>query len=78
MNKTISVLKVHLRKHKKYQKYVKKRSIFKAHDESNKAQVGDTVLIAATRPLSKTKRWTLKKVLEKSKFKEGKESQGGT
>lgn len=70
MNKTISVLTVKLRKHKKYGKYVRKKSIFKAHDEHNQAQVGDFVTISATRPLSKTKRWVLKKVLEKSKHQD--------
>lgn len=70
MDKTITVLKVYLKKHKKYQKYMKKRSIFKVHDESNEAQVGDIVLVSSTRPLSKTKRWVLKKVIEKSKFKD--------
>ncbi|MGE0761819.1 MAG: 30S ribosomal protein S17 [Bdellovibrionales bacterium] len=65
MNKTIAVEVYRLVKHAKYTKYVKRSSIFKAHDEKNEAHVGDKVLISATRPLSKTKRWSLVKVLEK-------------
>jgi small subunit ribosomal protein S17 len=66
MHKTIGVEVFRLVKHVKYTKYVKRSSIFKAHDEKNEAKVGDKVLIAATRPLSKTKRWTLVKIMEKA------------
>lgn len=67
MNKTISVLIFRLVKHGKYGKYLKRTSVFKAHDENNKAQIGDTVKIHETRPLSKTKRWALSEVVETSK-----------
>lgn len=63
MNKTIKVKIFRLVKHPKYQKYVKKTSVFMAHDENNTAQVGDKVRITETRPLSKLKRWKLSAVL---------------
>jgi small subunit ribosomal protein S17 len=65
MDKTISVRVYRLVRHAKYTKYLKRSSVFKAHDEKNEAKMGDQVLIGATRPLSKTKRWSLVKVLQK-------------
>ena len=59
MQKTISVLVFRTVKHGKYGKYVKKSSIIKAHDEKQESKIGDTVIIFETRPLSKTKRWSL-------------------
>ena len=67
MTKTISVEIFRLVKHEKYGKYMKKSSVFKAHDEKNTAKEGDTVRIRETRPLSKTKRWTLVEVVEAAK-----------
>jgi small subunit ribosomal protein S17 len=67
MNKTISVLIYRLVRHKKYGKFMRRTSVFKAHDEKNVAKVGDTVRIFQTRPLSKTKRWALAEVVTKSK-----------
>ena len=67
MDKTISVLIYRMVKHPKYGKYVKKTSVFKAHDEKNEAKIGDIVKIRETRPLSKTKRWTLAEVVEAAK-----------
>ncbi|GIL17992.1 MAG: 30S ribosomal protein S17 [Oligoflexia bacterium] len=64
MDKTISVMIYRLVKHPKYGKYMKRTSVFKAHDEKNEAKVGDKVKIRETRPLSKTKRWTLVSVVE--------------
>lgn len=66
MNKTISVEIPRRVRHKRYGKIMRKTSVFKAHDEKNDAKMGDRVLIRATRPLSKTKRWELVKVLEKA------------
>ncbi|PIT99729.1 MAG: 30S ribosomal protein S17 [Bdellovibrionales bacterium CG10_big_fil_rev_8_21_14_0_10_45_34] len=66
MNKTISVVVFRQVKHAKYGKYMRRRSEFKAHDEQNEAKVGDKVLIVEARPLSKTKRWRLKTILEKA------------
>lgn len=67
MDKTIAVLIYRMVKHKKYGKYVKKTSVFKAHDEKNEAKIGDIVKIYETRPLSKTKRWALSSVVETTK-----------
>jgi small subunit ribosomal protein S17 len=66
MTKTIAVEVYRLVKHAKYTKYVKRSSIFKAHDEKNEAKIGDQVEIAACRPMSKTKRWKLVKVMQKA------------
>jgi small subunit ribosomal protein S17 len=49
--------------HPKYGKIVVKTQKFKAHDEENQAKQGDRVRIRETRPLSKTKRWTVAEIL---------------
>ena len=67
MDKTISVLIYRMVRHAKYGKYMKRTSVFKAHDEKNEANVGDIVRILETRPLSKTKRWSLVEVVEQAK-----------
>lgn len=64
MNKTISVLIYRLIRHQKYGKFMRRTSVFKAHDEKNVAKIGDTVRIFQTRPLSKTKRWALAEVVK--------------
>ncbi len=64
MDKTISVLAYRSVRHKKYGKYIRQSSVFKAHDEKNTAKMGDKVVIYETRPLSKTKRWKLLEVLK--------------
>ena len=51
--------------HPVFKKYVSKRVKFKVHDETNDLNVGDTVRIVETRPLSKSKRWRLLEVLER-------------
>lgn len=66
MEKTISVKIYRQVKHKKYGKYIRRSSVFKAHDENNQAKSGDTVKIYETRALSKTKRWKLMEILTKS------------
>lgn len=71
MQKTISVLVYRSMQHKKYGKTIRRSSVFKAHDEENTAKTGDTVLLSESRPLSKTKRWKLVKVLEKAAQVEG-------
>lgn len=67
MDKTISVLIYRLVRHAKYGKYMKRTSVFKAHDEKNVAKIGDIVRIHETKPLSKTKRWSLVEVVEAAK-----------
>ena len=66
MDKTVIVLVERLVKHKLYQKYVRKRSKFAAHDKNNVSRVGDKVLIIQSRPLSKTKRWCVSKIVEEA------------
>ena len=50
-----------------YKKIVKKTYKLKAHDENNEANVGDTVRVMETRPLSRDKRWRLVKIVERAK-----------
>jgi small subunit ribosomal protein S17 len=66
MNKTITVSVERLEPHPKYGKYVRRHTVCKAHDENKEAKVGDTVEIMATRPLSKTKRWRLVRVVQRA------------
>jgi small subunit ribosomal protein S17 len=66
MDKSIVVLIERRVKHPVYGKYVTKSSKLKAHDESNDCKAGDLVTIAESRPLSKTKSWTLVKVEERA------------
>lgn len=63
MDKTIVVQIETYKKHPLYKKRVKYSKKYKAHDEENKAKVGDTVRIRSTRPLSKTKRYELVEIL---------------
>ena len=65
-DKTITVKTETYRKHPLYNKRVKVSKKYTAHDELNKAKVGDKVRIVETRPLSKTKRYELKEVIEKA------------
>jgi small subunit ribosomal protein S17 len=66
MQKTVVVRTMHLTRHAKYSKTVKLYNKFKAHDEKGIAKLGDTVIIVETRPLSKDKRFIVKKVLKKA------------
>lgn len=66
MDKTATVLIERKVKHPLYGKFVKKSTKLHVHDENNECSMGDTVQITECRPLSKTKSWTLVKVLEKS------------
>ncbi len=63
MSKTISVKVEKLVKHPLYGKYIKRVTVYKAHDEERKAKVGDKVEIMETRPISKTKHWRVVRVL---------------
>ena len=67
MDKTIVVAVVDSVKHPLYKKVVKTTYKLKAHDEANKAKVGDTVEVMETRPLSKDKRWRLASIIEKAR-----------
>jgi len=67
MQKTITVAIERKVKHPLYGKFVKKTSKFAAHDEKDECNIGDTVRIMETRPLSKNKTWRLVEVIEKAK-----------
>lgn len=67
MDKTIVVTVERLVKHQRYGKYIKRTTKLTAHDPENTCNIGDKVSIAATRPLSKMKRWRLVEVLERAK-----------
>ena len=67
MEKTITVSVVRKLKHPKYGKFLKKTKKFHAHDEKNECNIGDTVKIMETRPMSATKRWRLVEIVEKAK-----------
>ncbi len=67
MEKSIVVLVERKVKHPKYGKFVKKSTKFMAHDEKNECNIGDTVKIMETRPLSKNKCWRLIEIIERAK-----------
>lgn len=67
MQKTIVVRVDRKLKHPKYGKFLKKSTKYHAHDEKGECNIGDTVKIMETRPLSKTKRWRLVEILERAK-----------
>lgn len=66
MDKTIVVSVERLARHPLYKRVIRLTTKFKAHDESNEAHVGDTVLIEESRPLSATKRWRLLRIVAKA------------
>jgi small subunit ribosomal protein S17 len=66
MQKTIVVAIETKITHKKYGKIISKTKKYKAHDENNECKLGDIVNIIEARPLSKTKRWSLKMIKQKS------------
>ena len=66
MDKTVVVLVERLVKHKLYKKYIKRHTKFSAHDENNECGIGDKVLITESRPLSKTKKFRVSKIIEKA------------
>ncbi len=63
MEKSIVVEVIRKYRHPLYKKVVKKNTSYHAHDENNQARTGDLVEIMETRPISKTKRWRLVKVI---------------
>ncbi|MBQ9912137.1 MAG: 30S ribosomal protein S17 [Firmicutes bacterium] len=67
MDKTITVAVHDFVRHPLYKKIVKRTYKLHAHDEQNEANVGDTVKVMETRPLSKTKRWRLVEIIERAK-----------
>jgi len=67
MDKTVTVLVERLVKHPLYGKMVRKSKKYHAHDEGNQYAEGDVVLIEETRPLSRTKSWVVKSLVEKAR-----------
>ena len=67
MQKTVVVAVEDHVKHPLYNKIVKRTYKLKAHDENNECNIGDTVKVMETRPLSKDKRWRLVEIIEKAK-----------
>jgi small subunit ribosomal protein S17 len=65
MQKTRVVRIERVYRHPKYQRVVRMSKRLKAHDESNESRVGDRVLIEETRPMSKEKRWRIRKILSR-------------
>jgi small subunit ribosomal protein S17 len=67
MDKSIVVVVERKVKHPMYGKFVKRTTKFMAHDEKNESNIGDTVRIMETRPLSKNKCWRLVEIIERAK-----------
>ncbi len=67
MEKSIVVTVERKKKHPIYGKFVKQSKKFVAHDETNDCNIGDTVKIMETKPLSKNKRWRLVEIIERAK-----------
>lgn len=65
-DKTITIVVQTYRTHPLYKKRVKYSKKYSAHDEQNQANVGDKVIISETRPISKTKRFSLVEIVEKA------------
>lgn len=71
MQKSVVVAIEYRYKHKIYSKIIVKTKRYLAHDEFNTCQVGDEVLLEASRPISKKKRWIIKEIVTKSSVDEG-------
>ena len=67
MNKTVVVVATDRVRHRRYNKTVQRDKRLYVHDEENDANVGDRVRVAEIRPMSKTKRWRLVEILERSR-----------
>ena len=66
-DKTVAVDIERLVRHPLFGRVIRKRARLVAHDENNEAKIGDLVEVMETRPLSKTKRWRLTRIIEKAK-----------
>jgi small subunit ribosomal protein S17 len=65
MDKTIVVAVEMVTRHRLYGRTLRRTRSFKAHDENNRCQIGDTVIIAESRPISKDKHWTLQQIVRR-------------
>jgi len=68
-DKTRKVVLAFVARHPKYGKFTKRRTVLHVHDEKNESRVGDRVEVAECRPISRTKSWTLVRVVEKAPVK---------
>lgn len=66
MDKTVVVAVESMRQHRLYGRNVRRTTRFKAHDEENTCQIGDIVIIAESRPISKDKRWTVREIVKET------------
>jgi len=66
MDKTVVVEIASTVKHRRYKKPIKRSSTYKVHDKESQCSVGDKVLIIESKPISKTKRWRVSKIIEQS------------
>lgn len=66
MDKTVVVTVERLIQHQQYRKLIRRSNRFKAHDEANACNVGDRVIIAESRPISKEKRWVVLNILHRA------------
>ncbi len=66
MDKSVTVKVERLVKHKLYKKYIRRRTKFAAHDENNSCGVSDKVLMTESKPISRTKRWRISRIVEKA------------
>ena len=71
MDKSITVRVERILKHRKYKKYIRRHSTVHAHDEQNEAEAGDRVEVMECRPLSKTKRFRLLRVIDRTSLPAG-------
>src|SRR6267142_3723378 len=65
MNKTVVVEVELVTRHRLYGRTLRRTRSFKAHDETNRCQIGDTVVIAESRPISKDKHWVVQEILRR-------------
>lgn len=68
MAKTITIEVTRTVPHKRYNKFIKRRAKYHAHDERDEAHIGDTVEIVEAAPTSKLKRWRLHRIIERARI----------
>ena len=66
MQKTVVVAVESMREHRLYGRNVRRTTRFKAHDEENRCQIGDVVVIAESRPISKEKHWVVREIVKET------------
>ena len=66
MQKTVVVAVESMREHRLYGRNVRRTTRFKAHDEENRCQIGDIVVIAESRPISKEKHWVVREIVKET------------